>query len=277
MIEIRNVMLLTRKEIRDAIRNRWLILYAMVFAVMAWSLSWMGLAAIQEYGVSSFGRTSVSLINLVLLVVPLMGIFVGALSLAFEREKGTLAYTLSQPVTHGEVLSGKYLGIAAALLAALLLGFGISGGLVAYRSGMHQVGAYVSLLGLSFLLALISLGLGLLVSASVRRASLSIGLAVLMWTLLVFFGDLGVMGTAVVLKFDVNQLLASALINPLQVFKMAAVLTADGNLDVLGPAGQYAVRHYGTRLLPILLAILGAWVVLPFVGTYVVFRRKGAL
>ena len=157
MIEIRNVMLLTRKEIRDAIRNRWPILYTVVFAAMAWSLSWMGLAAIQEYGISSFGRTSVSLINLVLLVVPLMGIFVGALSLAFEREKGTLAYTLSQPVTHAEVLSGKYLGIAASLLAALLLGFGISGGLVGWKSGMHQVGAYVSLLGLSFLLALISL------------------------------------------------------------------------------------------------------------------------
>ena len=277
MPDLQTVLLLTRKEVRDAVRNRWLLLYTLVFAAMAWSLSWMGLSAVQEYGVSSFGRTSVSLVNLAVLVVPLMGILVGALSLAFEREKGTLAYTLAQPVTTGEVLLGKSLGLGGAMLVALLIGFGLSGGLIAWKTGMDQTGAYLALLGLSFLLALISLGLGLLVSAAVRRASLSIGLAVLVWTLLVFFGDLGVMGTAVVLKLSVHQLLLAALVNPLHVFKMAAVLAADGNLDVLGPAGQYAVRNYGQRLLPVLLLLLVAWIILPWCATYTVFRRKGVL
>lgn len=272
-----NIWILTRKEIRDAVRNRWLLLYTVVFAGMAWSLSWMGLSAIEQYGVSSFGRTSASLINLVLLVVPLMGITLGALSLAFERENGTLAYTLSQPVTVGEVLVGKFLGLAAALLAALLLGFGSSGVFIAWKTGLHQTGAYLSLLGLAFLLALISLGLGLLVSAAVRRASLSIGLAVLVWSLLVFFGDLGVMGTAVVLNLDLYQLLLSALVNPLQVFKVAAVLSTDGNLDVLGPAGQYAVRNFGASFLPCLMLVLVTWVVLPVMATYIVFRKKGVL
>lgn len=276
-MDVETIGLLIRREVRDAVRNRWLAWYAAVFAVLAWSLSWMGLSLIEQHGVSSFGRTSVSMINLVLLVVPLMGVLLGAMSLALEREKGTLAYTLSQPVTAGEVLLGKYLGLSLSMLAALLIGFGLSGLYIAWKTGIDELGAYAGLLGLSFALAMISLGLGLLVSAALKRASLAIGLAVLIWSGLVYFGDLGIMGSAVVLKFSVHQLLAAACANPLQVYKLAAVLVADGSLDVLGPAGQYAVRNLGPRLFPLLLLLLAGWVLLPLLATYVVFRKKGAL
>ncbi len=54
------------------------------------------------------------------------------------------------------------------------------------------------------------------------------------------------MGTAVVLQLNVNQLFAAALANPLQLFKLASILNLRQNLEVLGPAGVYAFRTYGS-------------------------------
>jgi len=58
---------------------------------------------------------------------------------------------------------------------------------------------------------------------------------------------------------------------------MAAVLSMRGDLEVLGPAGIYAVRAYGDGLLPMLLGVLAAWTAVPLALSYVIFRRKGGL
>jgi len=272
-----NVLLLTEKELRDARRNRWFLLYTAAFAALALALSWFGVAALRQYGFAGFGRTSASLINLVLLIVPLMGLTLGALSIAGEREQGTLMYMLAQPVTLLEILSGKFIGLALALLASLILGFGLSGVVIAYSGGTAQAGVYLGLILMSFLLALVSLAIGVLISAAVRTAAVGVGLAVFLWAALVFFGDLGLMGTSLVLELPIRQLFALSLLNPLHVFKMAAILATRGNLEVLGPAGQFAVRNYEGYLLPLLIIILLLWVAVPFCLTYWIFRRKGAL
>lgn len=277
MIDFETVLVLTQKEVRDASRNRWFVLFAVAFAVLALGLSWLGLSGVGSSGLSGFGRTGASMINLVLLIVPLMGLVVGAMSLAAERERGSLLYLLAQPVTPLEVLLGKYLGLAVALLTALVAGFGLSGLLIAWQGGANQASDYVVLVGFAFLLALVSLSLGFLISTMVRKTAAAIGVALFVWLTLVFFGDLGLMGTAVVLKLKVGQLLALALLNPLQIFKMAAILTIQSSMEILGPAGLFAVRTYGAGLLPGLVAILVVWTLLPLAGTHLIFKRKGAI
>jgi Cu-processing system permease protein len=277
MVDFENVYVLIQKELRDARHNRWFVLYAIAFAGLSLALAWLALSGAGNYGLAGFGRTSASLINLVLLVVPLMGLTLGALSLAGEREKGTLIYLMAQPINQLELLLGKFIGMALALMAALGLGFGLTGLLIAINGGGTQMGTYIVLLLLSCLLAVASLSVGFLISAAVTRSATAIGLALFLWLLLVFFGDLGVMGTAVVLQFNVNQLFAAALANPLQVFKMASILNLRQNLEVLGPAGMYAFRTYGSTLLPALIGLLLLWVIVPFVLTTQIFKRKGVL
>lgn len=277
MIDFRNILILTQKELRDARRNRWFLLYTLAFAGLALALAWLALSGIGSYGLAGFGRTGASLINLVLLIVPLMGLTLGALSLAGERERGTLLYLMTQPLAQIELLLGKFLGLALAVLVTLALGFGLSGLLIAWQGGAAQAGDYLSLVLLAFLLALASLSLGFLISAAVRKSATAVGLALFLWLVLVFFGDLGLMGTAVVMKLEIGQLFTLALLNPLQLFKMAAILALRSNLEVLGPAGVYAVRTYGSGLMVVLLVILSAWVILPLSSTYLVFRKGGVL
>lgn len=277
MVDLDNILILTQKELRDARRNRWFVLYALAFAGLSLSLAWLSLSGIGNYGLAGFGRTGATLINLVLLIVPLMGLTLGALSLAGEREHGTLLYLLAQPVAQLEVLLGKFLGLALALLAALGLGFGLTGALIAVNNATTEIGTYLALMGLAFLLALISLSLGFLISAVVQRGATAVGLALFLWLLLVFFGDLGLMGTAVVLRLDVGQLFALALANPLQLFKIAAILDMRSSLEVLGPAGVYALRTFGDRLLPLLIGLMLAWTIVPLLLTIQLFKRRGLL
>jgi Cu-processing system permease protein len=133
------------------------------------------------------------------------------------------------------------------------------------------------MVGLAFILALASLSVGFLISAAVRKSATAVGIALFVWLLLVFFGDLGLMGTAIVLRMEISQLFTLALINPLQLFKMAAILAIRSNLEVLGPAGVYAVRTYGSQLLLFLSVLLLAWTVIPLTFTYMIFKRKGVL
>lgn len=277
MIDLSIVGALVGKEMRDARRNRWLALYTLVFAGLSFALAWLALTTMGATGPAGFGRTAASLINLVLLIVPLMGLTLGALSLAVERERGSLLYLLAQPITHLELLAGKYLGMGLSLLGALTLGFGASGLVIAWRGIAASAVAYLVLVALASLLALVALSLGMFLSAVARRSATAIALALFLWLLLVFGGDLGLMGSALVLRIDIQTLFALALLNPLQVFKMAAILAIRGSLEVLGPAGLYALRAYGDRLGVLFLVILLAWTILPLAFTYLVFRHRGAL
>ena len=83
--------------------------------------------------------------------------------------------------------------------------------------------------------------------------------------------------TALVLRLPAGTLLACALVNPLQVFKVAAVLALQGGLDALGPAGLYATTLLPEGLLPLLAGILLLWTVLPLLVTGWTLRRRGGL
>ncbi len=272
------VLTLAQKELRDSLRNRWFLLYTAAFTALALALSALALAGSDMAGFAGFGRTAASLVNLVMLITPLMALTVGAQSLAGEQERGSLVYLLAQPVNRGEVWLGKYLGLALALLAALALGFGTSALVIVFNGGDTATpDVYLQLVGLAFLLALVMLGVGFLVSTFSRKASVAVGVALFLWLVFVFFGDLGLMGAAVALKaqMSIGNLFALSLINPLQVFKMAAVLDIHTTLDLLGPAGVYAVQTYGENLSALFYALLGGWVFAPAGVAYIRFSRKG--
>jgi Cu-processing system permease protein len=270
------ILTLTGRELRDALRSRWFLLYTLAFAVLGLGVSYASAAA-SGGGMSSFGRTSAGLVNLVLLVVPLMALTAGANSIASDRERGMLAYLLAQAVTRAEVLMGKFLGLAMALLASISLGFGVVAGVLAWQGAATHPASLLQLAGLSVALAIGMLSLGLLLSAFARRTSVATGAAIFVWLALVFVSDLGLMAGAMTFKLPIERLFGLSLINPLQVFKMWSLQSVDASLDVLGPAGLYAQEEFGRSLHLIFGASLGAWMLLPLAAAALVFGRRSAL
>lgn len=272
-MELNLLWVVALRELREALKNKWLWFYAIAFAGLALALSQAGLASAGYAGLGGFGRTAASLVNALLLFVPLMGLSVGAGAIAADRERGTLLYLLAQPISRAEVFFGKALGAAMALVAALALGFGIAGlGLAA--SGDTNVLAYLALAGYTLLLALAALGIGFIISALTRKASTASGAALLVWLALVFFGDLGLVGATLALRPTANVLFAMLVANPLQAFKLGAIYSLRATLDTLGAVGQFAYYEFGDALPLVLLALLIGWTVLTFGTAFTIFNRR---
>jgi Cu-processing system permease protein len=269
----KNIAIVATKELRDAIRNRWFLLYAGIFTVLSVALSFLSSLGAAAYGHVGYGRTSAVLVNLVALIVPLMALNVGAASIAAERERGTLAYLLAQPLDRAELLLGKFLGLAVALAAALAGGFGVSAAVLAVAGARGDVGSFGTLVALSTVLALAMLAVGLLVSSAAPRTSVAAGVSVALWLAFVLLTDLGLMGGSLVFKLGAPQLLHVALANPLQVFKLAVLARLNPTLDMLGPAGMYATSTYGRGLPWVFAGALAAWIALPLAAAATIFAR----
>ena len=70
-MSVRTVLLILGQEVRDARANRWFWVFAVIFAGMALGLSILGMSGLGNLGVAGFGRTAASLLNLVMVIVPL--------------------------------------------------------------------------------------------------------------------------------------------------------------------------------------------------------------
>lgn len=274
MIDAANLRAIAERELREALRNRWFIIFTIAFAGLALTLSTLIQPGGMQIRTMSFSRTAAGLINLVLLFVPLIGLTLGAANLAGDRETGALSYLLAQPVNRIEVLLGKYFGIAGALLATLTLGFGAAGIALALQGNIQDAGGYLLTVILAYLLALAMLSLGFLISTLVRKTATALGGALFLWLFLIFIGDLGIMGTAVSMRLPIEVVFFVTVLNPLQIFKIASILTLQANLEVLGPAGLYATEQFGGLLLPLLLTGLILWIVVPLFGAVTLFARQ---
>ena len=84
-MDFNNVSLLIHKELRESLKNRWFVLYTICFSALALLLLVFASSGDEIEGFSGFGRTAASLINLVLLFIPLISLVTGAVSPSPKR------------------------------------------------------------------------------------------------------------------------------------------------------------------------------------------------
>jgi Cu-processing system permease protein len=275
-MELSNVLLIARKEFRDALRNRWVLLYTICFTILMLVMARVSISSVPGTSAAvfaSFGRTVAGMINLMLLFVPLMALTTSAGSIASERERGTLSYLLAQPLHRIEVLMGKFLGLWVALSLILAMSFGVSA--IFIGSGSAVVGPLLRLFGFTDLLAGAMLSLGLLISSLCRRVSVATGTALFTWLALVFLSDLGLMGSVLIFRLRIQDLFYIASANPMQAFKMSVLGSLHTSLDVLGPAGLFATQTFGPLLPWLLGGVLIAWIILPLLTAWTLFAWRG--
>ena len=268
------IRILMIKEIRDSRRNRWFMVISILFALLSVSLSLLGLSGLGTVGIAGFGRTAASLLNLVLLIVPLMALLLGAMSITGEKEQGTLLTLFAQPVSVSEVFLGKFLGTAAALITTLCVGFGFSGLVIAQYAGLDQISDYLILVGFTLLLGICFLSIGFCVSVFSKRHATAVGTSIFLWFLFLFLSDLGLMGTAIILKLSARDLLWLVMINPAQSFKLAVIGSLQKSLEAFGAAGLYAYEVFGEWLQAFLVFVMVLWIAVPLTGAFVFFRKK---
>jgi len=271
---VRRVVVIARDEYRRAIESKGLFGFAVLLAALILGLSYFGLSQGREVGFQGFARVTLSLMNLVLFVVPLTGLVLGVTSIAGAGD--TLPLLLAQPVGRGEVLLGKYLGLAAALTTAQAVGFGAGGAVVAIYAGADQLPGFITLTALSFALGALTLSVALAIGAVWPDRLRAMSAALLLWLLMVVAYDLAVLGVTSILNgVPLESVLFPALlVNPVDLCRVMVTLTL-GSGAMFGPTSAVIVKMFGTTGgLALGITVLAIETIAPLAVARAVFTRR---
>jgi Cu-processing system permease protein len=264
-MDINAVATIARQELVINIRNKWTTIFAVVFGGLSLAISYFGMLTAGAIGFQSFARTSASLLNLTLYVVPLLSLMMGALS--FTSEKSLNEMLFAQPVTRAEILLGKLAGLFASILIATLVGFGLAGGVIALKTGAGGAMRYHAFVALSLALALVFLTISALVASVCRRKAKAFGVMIFLWFFFALFYDLIVIGATFLLKERAANtfVFASLFGNPVDMARVACLMILDGK-EVFGAAGAALVKFMGGERASLFLLLGGlvVWIVVPF-------------
>ena len=270
------LLLVARQELRLAARSRWIQIFSIVFGALSLVVAASGYVLSGGHGVQDFARTAASLVQVVVLLMPLTSLLVGVQALASDR--GAAELLLSQPVPRRTVLLGKLLGLFEALLAAQALGFGAAGLVIFSQSGGEGLGGFLVLFVASAALTAVFLSLAAaLASTSFGRGrTRALALALVGWFVAVVLCDVAALALASLLPSGAASrvLILAALLNPVDAARTAALLGIEGTA-AFGAASLALLRFTGGPWhagLFLALSLL-AWAVAPVVVAVRRLRR----
>jgi Cu-processing system permease protein len=274
-VDVTVVAAVARYELSINARNRWTVVFAVVFGVLVTTIASVGILAEGFTGLQGFTRTSASLLNLVLYIVPLVALVMGTLS--FTGDRGSTELLFAQPVTRTEVMLGKTAGLFLAISGSMLAGFVTAGAVIAIGGGAEGLPAYAALVGLALGLALVFLGVAVLVSTASGRKAKAFGVSLFLWFFFVLFYDLLVVGIGTFLRGQAANtfLFLSLFGNPVDLVRVASLITLD-NVTIFGAAGAALLRFLGgpAASLLLLIAALFLWAGLPLVAAARALRKQ---
>lgn len=264
--DIRPVYLIAKREFLDAIRNRWFFFFALLFILLDSTVSYSG---ITSGGDNTYLKPVVSLLNLVLILVPLMALVMGANSFTGARESWELL--LIQPISRKEAILGKYLGLGGVLITTIVLGFLSAGLILIFRSGYGGISHFLFLVLLSVMLSLIFLSIASLTSIVLGEKAKSIGISFMLWFWFVIIYDFILIGLT--LTFE-EVIIFFLFLNPADLVRTVFVASL-GTAALVGPPGAILHKTFGNLTgIAISLAVLLIWLFIPLLLTVHIFERK---
>src|SRR5215470_5855743 len=208
-----NALIIARKEIHQAVRNRWVLASTLLLAGLALSLTFLGSAPTGTVGARPLDVIIVSLSSLTIFLVPLIALLISHDAIVGDMERGTMLLLLSYPVARWQVLVGKFCGHLAVLAFATCFGYGAAiVALLATGSSMDREGltAFVAMIGASVLLGAVFIAIGYWISSVVRDRGTAAGISIGLWLLLVLVYDMALLG---LLVLDGGQNMSGTVLN----------------------------------------------------------------
>ena len=261
---MKTIAKIARYEMRDVIRSRWLVGYTLFFLVITDALFRFG---------GGGEKALLSLINVVLLLIPLVAIVFSTVYLYAARE--FIELLLAQPIGRRQVFCGLYLGLTLPLslsfLAATCVPFALHRG-----AATAQPGTLTALLLIGIALTFIFAALGFLIVARTEDRLKGLGVAVAVWLFLALVYDgLVLLFISIMADHPIERpLLALMLINPMDLARVALLLQFDV-AALLGYTGAVLQKFFGrtTGIAVTSLAIV-VWVVAPLFAGIRAFQKK---
>lgn len=251
-------------EFNETIRRKWWLTYSCSLFVLS--------LIIFILGTEEPLRASISLMNLILLLIPLFSLLFGVIS--FTESIPFQEILTSLTVTRNEIYFGKWLGLSLALSSAYVTGINVPGILIFEFNPWFVDCQFLTIFGV--ILTFIFLSISFLLVNIFKKRELIFGITLLFWLFLFLLYDVLIMQFVIAFGDYPLEIPISILVflNPIDL--MRTVLNMQLNLsDMMGYSGaifqQYFAPENGIILL-ILVLIL--WIVIPIsIGSYF-FSKK---
>jgi ABC-2 type transport system permease protein len=232
-------------ELAESLRARWFWVYALVFPGLVALLFGFSLTESRILGFMGLSRLLVTYIQVCMAILPIFVLVTTVRSVAGDREAGIFEYLLALPIDLGAWYWGRVLarfGLVFLPVFLALLGAAAWGWIQEIPFEFSTLALYSALL---LALTACFLGIGMLVSVFARSVDAAQGVAFLLWLVLVLFLDLVLLGALIEERVAAETAVGIALLNPLQVFRTAAMSLFDPDLVLLGPAAFVILDFFG--------------------------------
>jgi Cu-processing system permease protein len=243
----------------DIVRTRFVLIYTVLLWVATFALFQLD---------SDTSKVVLSLLNIVLMVVPLISIIFTTIH--FFNSYEFIELMLAQPVNRKVIFLSEYMAVASSLCAAYVAGIGIP--LMIF--GANQ--SAVTLLFTGVALTLVFVSMAFLASVLTRDKAKAIGIALLFW----FYFSLLYDGLLlwVVYSFSDYPLekvtLTLIAFNPVDLARIVMLLQLDISA-LMGYTGAFYKDFFGSNLGIVFSgSILFVWVILPLWIALRIFIRK---
>ncbi|MCU0357061.1 MAG: ABC transporter permease [Cyclobacteriaceae bacterium] len=243
----------------DILRTRFILLYTLFLLLCTIAMFQLD---------SDTGKVILSLMNIVLMVVPLISIVFSTIH--FYNSYEFIELMLAQPVDRKVIFLGEYFAVAFSLSLSILAGVGIP---------MMLYGADASgftLLYAGVMLTLVFVSLAFLSSVLTRDKAKAIGVALLFWFYFsLIYDGLLLWITYTFMDYPLERLTLTLIsFNPIDMARILMLLQLDISA-LMGFTGAFYKNFFGSSTGMIFsTAVLFAWIVMPVVIAARVFNRK---
>ncbi|MEA3457248.1 MAG: ABC transporter permease subunit [Candidatus Thermoplasmatota archaeon] len=260
------VSVIAKKEIMDNVRNLWIIIMTIIFAILTIAMSAVG--SYFSEGWQSLEITVALMMSIVQLLVPIIALMLGYAAIVGEVEKGSMSMMISLPVNRLQIVIGKLMGLGGVLSFTILVGFGIAGVVIGFMVSNVNVIEYLIFIIATILIGLVYLHVAFFFSTLFKKRSTALGGAIFLW----FFFNmilpiilLGIAWGGAALSDIASGTVPDwyfliDLINPMSVYSALVFLNVGGGLPSAG-AAMPQLQYPGFYTSGLLVLILAVWIV----------------
>jgi Cu-processing system permease protein len=243
----------------DLIRTRFILLYTVFLMVSTFAMFQID---------SDSSKVVLSLLNIVLMVVPLISVVFTTIH--FYNSYEFIELMLTQPVNRRVIFLAEYTSVATSLCFAFLIGIGIP----SLMFGADR--SVITLLFTGVTLTLVFVSLAFLSSVMTRDKAKAIGIALLFW----FYFSLIYDGLLLWVVYSFNDYplekvtLALIAFNPVDMARIIMLLQLDISA-LMGYTGAFYKEFFGSYIgLLFSIFILFLWIIVPLLIALKIFSKK---
>lgn len=272
---MKNLSLIAYLDLKESIRAKWFLIYSLVFGGLIALFFIAGVTQSQVMGFSGLSRLLLMYIQVTIIILPIFILITTVRSISADRDNHILEYMLSFPISLKVYYWGKIIGrfitvflpVFLAMVLAIVYGVSIGADI--------PWDIFLLYTGLLFSLSSAFLGIAFFISSFVKSSEVALGIAFFVWIFLLAFIDIALISIMLQNRFDDGLIIAISLLNPMEIFRVAAISLFDPELTVMGPIAFYILDTINQTVFVLLSIIYPAIVgfLFAYLG-YITFRKK---